>query len=58
MQGAESGLVVSVAPDPSWLPHAKSGEASTFLWSNTFWRCVEQYLENGAVSVRLDHILN
>jgi hypothetical protein len=41
MQGAERSLVVSVAPEPSRLPHAKSGEASTFLWSDRLWRCVE-----------------
>ena len=32
---------VSFAPEPPWLPHAKSGEASRFFGRFRFWRCVE-----------------
>lgn len=41
MQGAENGLMVSGAPEPSWLPQTESGETTTFLWPDGFWRCVE-----------------
>jgi hypothetical protein len=49
---------VSFAPEPPWLPHAKSGEASSFLWSVSVLAVCGASKKMAHCEPGHDHVLN